>query len=434
MSRIRCVQHGMGMVNLEKRPSRIARAVLLVAMKVRHICRSTSWLRQGVMTCAISLAILAFLSIPVSADIAKALEVCASDPDPDARKACYAAVQGAQQPKSSSLETLLETFSGLATKGRKKRPPYEIVQTEDAIDGSPFVELAVRARNNEYDAFHIRCSRNVTSAFVSSNDYPWLVNRVDVQYRVGSADHASTVWQDIPNVNAFGFSKGVQAIPFVRSMAGSSSIFVRIEPNSESELNFEFDLIQANNDVGKVANACNWKLAGSKEVPQAEDTTNQTSDLSTTEQILQAIQGDLTDASQSESTVSQASDLSFDEQLTQALKVQSTEIANTSKPISISVHEAVAAQLRKCWVVPAGAKNAENMVIAIRVDMNPDATVRNALIVDIEIAMADSYFRAAAQSALRAVKNPRCQPLPLPLDQYDQWRTLTLNFNPQDML
>ena len=74
------------------------------------------------------------------------------------------------------------------------------------------------------------------------------------------------------------------------------------------------------------------------------------------------------------------------------------------------------------------------LMIEIKVDMNPDATVGNAAIVDIDRALTDPAFRAAAESALRATKNPRCQPLPLPLDQYQQWRTMTLNFDPSGML
>lgn len=125
---------------------------------------------------------------------------------------------------------------------------------------------------------------------------------------------------------------------------------------------------------------------------------------------------------------------SFEDQIAQALKVSSTKKSDPGKPISISVLEAVAQQFRKCWIVPAGAKNAEELVIEIKVDMNPDATVGSASIVDIDRALSDQAFRAAAESALRATKNPRCQPLPLPLDQYQQWRTMTLNFDPRDML
>jgi len=137
----------------------------------------------------------------------------------------------------------------------------------------------------------------------------------------------------------------------------------------------------------------------------------------------------------SEETAEKKSDEpSFEDQIAEALKVSSTKKSDPDKPISISVLEAVAQQFRKCWIVPAGAKNAEELIIEIKVDMNPDATVGRASIVDIDRALTDQAFRAAAESALRATKNPRCQPLPLPLDQYQQWRTMTLNFDPRDML
>ncbi len=125
---------------------------------------------------------------------------------------------------------------------------------------------------------------------------------------------------------------------------------------------------------------------------------------------------------------------SFEDQIAEALKVTSTKKADPSKPISISTIEAVRERIRPCWNLQAGAKNAEELIIEIRVDMNPDATVGNAAIVDIDRAFSDQAFRAAAESALRAVKNPRCQPFPLPLDQYQQWRTMTLNFDPSGML
>ena len=44
----------------------------------------------------------------------------------------------------------------------------------------------------------------------------------------------------------------------------------------------------------------------------------------------------------------------------------------------------------------------------------------------------DPTFRAAADSAMRAVSNPRCQPWPLSPDKYNAWRTITFNFDPRD--
>ena len=45
----------------------------------------------------------------------------------------------------------------------------------------------------------------------------------------------------------------------------------------------------------------------------------------------------------------------------------------------------------------------------------------------------DPFFQAAADSARRALFNPGCQPLKLPLDKYDQWQTFTITFDPKDI-
>ncbi|MEE8394364.1 MAG: cell envelope integrity protein TolA, partial [Rhodospirillales bacterium] len=86
-----------------------------------------------------------------------------------------------------------------------------------------------------------------------------------------------------------------------------------------------------------------------------------------------------------------------------------------------------------CWNLPAGAKDAQNLDIEIKVQMNPDGTVRQAEVVDLDTMLSDPFFRSAAEAALRAVYNPRCQPFRLSRDKYAQWRTMTLNFNPKEM-
>jgi hypothetical protein len=72
--------------------------------------------------------------------------------------------------------------------------------------------------------------------------------------------------------------------------------------------------------------------------------------------------------------------------------------------------------------------------VTIRVEMSPDATPRSATVLN-EVATHDNaFYRAAAESALRAVLNPRCHPFKLPVEKYDRWKTMTLVFNPKDML
>lgn len=96
--------------------------------------------------------------------------------------------------------------------------------------------------------------------------------------------------------------------------------------------------------------------------------------------------------------------------------------------------DALRNQLAGCWNMQAGARFAEDIIVGVRIFVNPDRSVRDAQILDQIRYGTDTYFRAAADSALRAVFNPMCNPLDLPPEKYDQWKTITVNFDPRDML
>ena len=96
--------------------------------------------------------------------------------------------------------------------------------------------------------------------------------------------------------------------------------------------------------------------------------------------------------------------------------------------------DSVRAQLNSCWNFPAGAKYAENLVVQLNLVMNTDRTVRSAKVVDQSKYNRDPAFRAAADAAMRAVRNPRCDPLKLPPAKYNEWKTITLNFDPRGVL
>lgn len=88
--------------------------------------------------------------------------------------------------------------------------------------------------------------------------------------------------------------------------------------------------------------------------------------------------------------------------------------------------------VQPCWNFDAGSLNAKSLNVEIRLYMNPDGTVRATELMDPARAARDSFYRSAAESARRAVMNPGCNKLPLPPGNYDQWRTLILNFDPRD--
>ncbi len=107
---------------------------------------------------------------------------------------------------------------------------------------------------------------------------------------------------------------------------------------------------------------------------------------------------------------------------------------DADRPLSVSEMDAIRQQIARCWLVPAGAKEGASLLVEIRVQMNADRTVRAAEIVDTSRLRSDPFFRAAAESALRALRNPVCTPLNLPPEKYDTWKNFTITFDPRDML
>jgi outer membrane biosynthesis protein TonB len=102
--------------------------------------------------------------------------------------------------------------------------------------------------------------------------------------------------------------------------------------------------------------------------------------------------------------------------------------------ITASEVDLVRQQIARCWNVPAGARDAKDLVVEVRVAVDPDGSVRQATIVDQARLGSDPFFRAAAESARRAFFNPLCRPLRLPPDKYAIWKDLVVDFSPKDIL
>jgi hypothetical protein len=119
-------------------------------------------------------------------------------------------------------------------------------------------------------------------------------------------------------------------------------------------------------------------------------------------------------------------------QVAAAAPASSQPIAPLGPQLTTSELDLVKQQIEACWNVPAGARDAKDLTPEFRVYMNRDGTVRSATQLNPE-RNSDPYFQAAADSALRALRNPRCQPLKLPPEKYDQWQTFTITFDPKDI-
>lgn len=103
--------------------------------------------------------------------------------------------------------------------------------------------------------------------------------------------------------------------------------------------------------------------------------------------------------------------------------------------MGLSEKDAIRSQISKCWNPPIGAKDAQNLVILVNVEYAQDGRYMRAEISDKSKAQynSDPFFRAAADSAVRAVQ--RCSPLTgLPPEKYEAWHYMEINFDPRDML
>jgi hypothetical protein len=109
---------------------------------------------------------------------------------------------------------------------------------------------------------------------------------------------------------------------------------------------------------------------------------------------------------------------------------QAPAAPNLAAVVTASEIEGVRSKIRPCWSSFGGAKDAP--IVSMVVQMNQDGTPVKAEVRDVGRYNNDPVFRSAADSAYRAVMNPRCQPWPLSADKYNGWRTITFNFDPRD--
>ena len=102
--------------------------------------------------------------------------------------------------------------------------------------------------------------------------------------------------------------------------------------------------------------------------------------------------------------------------------------------LSLSEEDALKAQIFGCWSIPLGLPYNENLLVRIKLQLNPDGTVVQSEILDHARMNkpGQGFYKVLAESALRAIK--LCQPLRVPTTGYDRWKELQLNFDAREML
>ena len=102
--------------------------------------------------------------------------------------------------------------------------------------------------------------------------------------------------------------------------------------------------------------------------------------------------------------------------------------------LTLSEEDALKAQIFGCWSIPLGLPYNEDLLVRIKLMLEPDGSVVKTEILDHARMNkpGQGFYKVLAESALRAVK--LCQPLRVPTTGYERWKELQLNFDAREML
>ncbi len=112
---------------------------------------------------------------------------------------------------------------------------------------------------------------------------------------------------------------------------------------------------------------------------------------------------------------------------------EETKEVRLGEKLTISEKDAIRRQFYRCWIVPSGAKDLKKLVVSIRIKLNEEGEVVNTkLLTDSK--HNNPFFRAASESAMRAVNHPECKKLQVPKKKYETWKEIILDFDPSQSL
>ncbi len=103
-------------------------------------------------------------------------------------------------------------------------------------------------------------------------------------------------------------------------------------------------------------------------------------------------------------------------------------------PMSNSEKDGLKMAVQRCWNVPAGLRDANELKVTLAAELAADGAVVASSIRLIEPSPApDARFKSAFEAGRRALI--RCSPYSdLPRDKYGQWRNIEVVFNPEGMV
>jgi len=110
--------------------------------------------------------------------------------------------------------------------------------------------------------------------------------------------------------------------------------------------------------------------------------------------------------------------------------------AEANKPIGPPLtgceREGLVLAVQKCWNVPIGLQNADNLAVVISIELSQDGKlIKSPKLID-PAGTPTGTLKQAFEAGRRALI--RCAPYDLPREKYEQWREIEVVFNPENMV
>ena len=104
----------------------------------------------------------------------------------------------------------------------------------------------------------------------------------------------------------------------------------------------------------------------------------------------------------------------------------------SSVPLSPVEANGLIFNIQRCWSVPIGGEGAANLRVVIGFDLSQDGFVEGLPSLVEPRGLATAGQQLAFEAARRAVLE--CQPYALPIEKYETWKKLEIEFDPQNMV
>lgn len=101
-------------------------------------------------------------------------------------------------------------------------------------------------------------------------------------------------------------------------------------------------------------------------------------------------------------------------------------------PLTGGEREGLVLAVQKCWNVPVGLQNADDLIVMLAVELNPDGSLASKPRLIDPVGSSSGSIQQAFEAGRRALI--RCAPYDLPSEKYEQWRQIEVVFNPKDMV